>query len=171
MTKRPVSPQAQSESNKRQRGEQATDGTSHSSSQLTQASVENLTKYGLMDIETTTPGSIRGWAMAARDGHLAALNNIAAALGLFDKDELVAIEAKAPGTIRIIARAASRGHPEAFNSLAPILKQLTKNELVTIETKASGTIRVIAMAARDGHPAALNNIAAALGLLSIKMSL
>ena len=45
MTKRPVSPQAQSESNKRQRGGQATDGTSHSSSQLTQASVKDLTKH------------------------------------------------------------------------------------------------------------------------------
>ena len=82
MTKRSVSPQAKSESNKRQREEQATDGTSHSNNQLAQASVKDLTKHGLMGIETKDPGTVNSIAKAAVRGYPTALNNIAAAIGV-----------------------------------------------------------------------------------------
>ena len=187
MTKRPVSPQDQSESNKRQRVEQATDGTSHSSSQLTQASVNDLAKDKLMTMETKAPGTIKRMAEAACGKGAEALNNIADSLGLLSKDELIDIETKTPGAIGLIAKAAVRGYPitlyniaavgavgenpAALNRIADALGQLTKDELIDIETKTPGTIGLIAKAAPEDyvinhHPIALNNIATTLGLLS-----
>ena len=171
MTKRSVPPQAQRESNKRQRGGQATDGTSHSNNQLAQASIKDSTKHGLMDIETKTPGSIRDWTIAACSGNSEAFNSIAPMLMQLTINELVTIETKAPGTICRIAFAAYKGYAEALNSISKALGELDKDMLLDIETKAPSTIKAIACAAIKGHGKVLNSIAQILGKLDKEMLL